>query len=203
MAMQPRPIIVWFRQDLRLADNPALAEAAKIGPIIPLYVLDDETPGSWKPGGASRWWLHHSLQSLSADLGTRGSKLILRKGTAAAVIASVAAETNAQAVYWNRLYEPYAIARDAQIKAALAANMVSTRSFNASLLAEPWTVKTGNDSPYRVFTPFWRSLLRGAPSAHVADSTAIAIPDAARPRLKSRRVTLCLRSRAMGGSFGG
>ncbi len=157
-AMHPRPIIVWFRQDLRLADNPALVEALKVGPIIPLFVLDDVTPGIWKPGGASRWWLHHSLQSLAADLVARGSKLILRKGTAGAVIASVAAETNAQAVYWNRLYEPYAIARDAQIKAALAANSVSTHSFNASLLAEPWTVKTGSDSPYKVFTPFWRSL---------------------------------------------
>ena len=153
-----RPIIVWFRQDLRLADNPALSEALKIGEVIPLYILDDITPGSWNLGGASRWWLHHSLRSLAADLEARGSKLILRKGSAGAVIASLAVETNAKAVYWNRLYEPYSILRDAQIKATLAENQISAQSFNASLLAEPWTVKTGNDGPYKVFTPFWRSL---------------------------------------------
>jgi len=152
-----RPSIVWFRQDLRLSDNPALTAAANAGPLIPVYILDDETPGAWKPGGASRWWLHHSLVSLSADLEKRGSKLILRRGDANAVLTQIIAETNAQSVCWNRLYEPFAVARDTVIKTSLAERKVSAHSFNGSLLVEPWAIETGSDGPFKVFTPFWKS----------------------------------------------
>ena len=102
-----RPVIVWLRRDLRLADQPAIVAAAKAGPVIPLYVLDDDTPRHRRMGGASRWWLHHSLESLAADLDTLGSRLILRRGVAAEVIADLARETGASAIHALRHYEPW------------------------------------------------------------------------------------------------
>jgi deoxyribodipyrimidine photo-lyase len=169
--MNVAPIIVWFRQDLRLADNPALAAAAKTAPVIPLYVLDDETPGAWKPGGAARWWLHHSLDALAQDIAARGGKLILRCGPAHDVIDHLVAEAKAQAVYWNRCYEPSAVKRDTRIKATLEARGTAAKSFNASLLVEPWQVKTGSDTPFKVFTPFWR-----AASALITDTRPLPAP---------------------------
>jgi len=157
MAHVQKPILLWFRQDLRLADNPALAAAVKEGPIVPLFILDDETPGKWKMGGAARWWLHHSLDALAADLNKRGSKLILRRGKAEQVLDHLIAEIEPAAVHWNRVYEPHAIARDTTIRASLEQRGIKVRSFNGSLLVEPWKVKTGSDGPYRVFTPFWRA----------------------------------------------
>lgn len=142
--------IVWFRLDLRLTDNPAL-EAARLrgGPIIPVFIWAPEEEHPWSPGAASRWWLHHSLAALDADLRARGSRLILRRGPSLQTLQALLRETGAEAVYWNRRYEPALIARDTQIKAALSA-----QSFNSALLVEPWEMKT-----YRVFTPFWRAVL--------------------------------------------
>lgn len=152
-------MIVWFRQDLRLGDNPALIAAADDGaPLIAVYVLDDETPGQWKRGGASRWWLHKSLESLGADLARHGVTLLLRKGRADSVIRQLARETQAQAVYWNRCYEPFARERDAKLKDALKDAGVEAHSFNGSLLAEPWTLKTKDGGPFRVFSPLYRAL---------------------------------------------
>lgn len=152
--------IVWFRQDLRLADNPALAAACEAGgKVVPLYILDDDTAGSWQPGGAGRWWLHHSLQALGRDLKKRGAALCLRRGEAAAILPDLAAETGATAVYWNRCYEPFAIARDKKLKAELKERGLTVESFNGSLLSEPWEIKTGQGGPYKVFTPFWKALL--------------------------------------------
>ncbi|MCW5723838.1 MAG: deoxyribodipyrimidine photo-lyase [Maricaulaceae bacterium] len=151
------PVIVWFRRDLRLADNPALSEAARAGrPLIAVYVLDDISPGRWRIGAAARWWLHHALESLRADLARFGVPLTLRRGNAAQIIPAVAAQTGAAAVFWNRRYEPWAAQRDAAIKTALKAAGVEARSFNAALLNEPWEVLTGAGEPYRVFTPYWR-----------------------------------------------
>lgn len=124
---------------------------------MPLFVLDDETAGPWKVGGASRWWLHGSLEALSTELARRGSRLVLRRGRAEQVVADFVAETGARAVFWNRLYEPFAIERDAKLKETLKAASVQAESFNGSLLREPWEVKTGSDGPFRVFTPFWRA----------------------------------------------
>ena len=101
------PQLVWFRQDLRTHDHPALWAAAERGPVVGLYVLDDETPAEWKPGGASRWWLHHSLASLAAELKERGSVLILRRGRASKVVREVAKEIGAGAIHANRHYEPW------------------------------------------------------------------------------------------------
>jgi deoxyribodipyrimidine photo-lyase len=160
------PSILWLRQDLRLSDNPALTAAAqRKRPILPLYVLDDETPAEWRIGGASRWWLHHSLASLDASLGTIGLPLILRRGPAPAVIAELSKETGADAVFWNRTYEPYAIARDIALKQSLTARGVAVASFNAALLREPWTIKTKQGEPYKVFTPFWQALRQEPPPA--------------------------------------
>ncbi|HEX4303421.1 MAG TPA: deoxyribodipyrimidine photo-lyase [Rhizomicrobium sp.] len=153
------PVIVWFRQDLRLADNPALTHAMATGaPVLGLYVLDDETPGAWRLGGASRWWLHESLQALSSNLAEICGRLILRRGRADTAVASLAKEVGAAGVVWNRCYEPYAVERDKRLKADLTQAGIAADSFNGSLLAEPWEVRTGAGTPFKVYTPFWRAL---------------------------------------------
>jgi deoxyribodipyrimidine photo-lyase len=164
MSARPSPAIVWFRQDLRLGDNPALTAAAASGrPVLALFVLDDAAAGAWKPGGASRWWLHHSLAALAASLRRLGIPLTLKRGSAAAELPRFAAETGAGAVYWSRCYEPFAIRRDTAIKAALVEAGLTVESFSASLVAEPWTLKTQGGGPFKVFTPFWRVLRERPP----------------------------------------
>ncbi len=151
------PCLVWFRQDLRLTDNPALAAAVASGrPVIPVYVFDD-TPGPWIMGAASRWWLHGALDALGRDLAARGSFLVLRRGDAAVELPALIRETGAAQVVWNRCYEPQAVRRDTALKQALTADGVSVESYNAALLFEPWTVRTGAGGPFKVFTPFWRA----------------------------------------------
>lgn len=153
------PIIVWFRQDLRLSDNPALTHALASGrPVLPVYVLDDVTPGVWKAGGATRWWLHHSLSALAADLAARGCPLLLRRGPGDVVIADLATEVGAVGIVWNRCYEPFAIDRDSRLKAALKGR-IKVESFKAALLNEPWEVLTGSGTAYKVFTPYWKAAL--------------------------------------------
>ena len=159
------PVILWLRQDLRLTDNPALAAAAETGrPLLPLFILDEKSPGRWAPGGASRWWLGKSLTALAAAFAKRGAPLVLRRGEAAMVLDRLIAETGADAIFWSRCYEPWAIARDKQIKARLTARGVQIRSFNAALLQEPWTIQTRSDGPFKVFAPFWRALLAKPPT---------------------------------------
>ncbi|HEY9144038.1 MAG TPA: deoxyribodipyrimidine photo-lyase, partial [Arenimonas sp.] len=150
--------IVWFRRDLRLADNPALQAALDAGHVpVPVYIHapDEDTP--WAPGAASRVWLHRSLQALDADLRARGSRLVIRRGDSLAELEKLIGETRAEALHWNRLYEPAAIARDTRIKQGLKSRGLEVQSHNAALLVEPWTVQTGQGSPYRVFTPFWKN----------------------------------------------
>jgi deoxyribodipyrimidine photo-lyase len=149
--------LVWFRQDLRIADQPALAAAAARGAVVPVYIWAPEDEGRWAPGGASRWWLHHSLASLAEQLREIGSRLIVRRGPALATLQSLLDETGADGVAWCRRYEPAAIERDKAVKAALAAASVRAESFNGSLLHEPWTVATKQGAPYQVFTPFWKA----------------------------------------------
>ena len=133
--------IVWFRQDLRIADQPALRRAVDRGRVIPVYIWAPEEEGDWPPGGASRWWLHHSLASLDEQLRERGSRLIIRRGPTQATLDELLEETGATAVYWNRRYEPAAIERDKQVKATLLSRGVQAESFNGSLLHEPWTIR--------------------------------------------------------------
>lgn len=151
--------IVWLRQDLRVADQPALRRAADRGRVVPVYIWAPEEEGDWPPGGATRWWLHHSLASLDEQLRERGSRLIIRRGPTQATLDELLEETGATAVYWNRRYEPAAIERDKQVKATLLSRGVQAESFNGSLLHEPWTVVTKQGGPYQVFTPFWKACL--------------------------------------------
>ncbi len=156
--------ILWFRQDLRLHDNPALIAAHQSGlPIVPVYILDDANAGEWQQGGASRWWLHHSLKSLDASL---ENALIVRSGNAEKVLPELIKEFDAKAAYWNRCYEPWRIARDKKIKDDLTKKGLTVESSNASLLWEPWDVQKQDGTPYRVFTPFYRKgCLNAAPPA--------------------------------------
>ena len=148
------PVIVWFRHDLRLADNPALTAAVESGaPILPLFILDDGGPGEWRIGAASRWWLHQSLARLDESLGGR---LVLLRGDAQEILTQIARDVNTQCVFWNRLYEPWAIARDTGIKKALKQALIDVRSFNGSLLFDPPSTNKPDGTPYRVFTPFYR-----------------------------------------------
>lgn len=158
-----RPVIVWFRQDLRLADNAALTAAAKTGaPLIGLYILDDDTPGKWRLGGASRWWLHASLESLEASLRKLGATLTLRRGKADVVLASVVEETNAASVFYTRNYEPFAVTRDQRVATHLKRLDVTVEAFGGDVLFEPGTIRTGAGEPFRMFTPYWRAC-RAAP----------------------------------------
>jgi len=154
------PALVWFRNDLRLADNPAIAAAVKTdAPVVALYILDDAAAGDWRRGGASRWWLHHSLDALAADLGARGVTLIFRRGMAASILDDVIGRTGAKSVFWNRLYEPWAIRRDGEIKASLRERGLTVESFNGALLFEPAKMRNKQGGPFRVFTPFWKACL--------------------------------------------
>lgn len=155
------PIIVWFRNDLRLHDNPALHFACRQGEsILPIYILDDDAAGHWKMGGASRWWLHHSLESFQKDLSKKlGLTLILKRGKAADIIPDLIKETRAKSVYWNRNYEPWSINRDKDMKENLKNQDIAVETFNARLLFEPWEIKTQSGDPYRVFTPFWKNCM--------------------------------------------
>lgn len=135
-------------------DNTALSAAHETGaPILPVYILDDVNAGPWKMGGASRVWLHHSLTALNKSL---SGHLMVASGDAATIIPDLVRKTGATAVYWNRCYEPWRIARDKKIKAALEENGTAVESFNGSLLWEPWDVKKSDGTPYKVFTPFFR-----------------------------------------------
>jgi deoxyribodipyrimidine photo-lyase len=149
--------IVWLRNDLRTHDHPALVAACARGePVVPVYIHSEDGEGDWPLGGATKWWLHRSLASLEESLKQHGSKLILRRGNTLAELQSVIRESQATAVYWGRRYEPAAIARDKHIKATLAESGLQVESFNTSLLWEPWTIRTGGNECYKVFTPFWR-----------------------------------------------
>lgn len=156
--MIPAPTLLWFRQDLRLADHPALAAALRRGgPVIPVYLWAPDEEGPWAPGGATRWWLHHSLRALGDDLEALGARLILRRGPSLDALRALARETGATAVYWNRRYEPAAIARDTTVKAALREDGLEAESFNGALLIEPPTFANKVGEPYKVFTPFWKA----------------------------------------------
>ena len=153
--MAEAPLLLWFRQDLRLSDNPALHTAAMEGrSIIPVFILDDKATGNWTAGGASQWWLHQSLTALNESL--QGA-LRLYQGQALKILQQIIKETGADTVYWNRCYEPWQVARDTQIKTALQDDGVTVKSFNAFLLYEPWTVLKKDQTPYKVFTPFYRA----------------------------------------------
>lgn len=171
--------IVWFRRDLRLDDNPALKQACSDhDDVIPLYIFDPEAEGRWAPGGASRWWLHHSLRALSENLSRRGSRLTLAAGDSGRVLHRMLKVAGAQAVYWNRVYEPAFVERDSQIKASLRSEGFTAKSHASALLFEPWEMLKADKTPYLVFTPFWKQMQkRWTPPSACTTPTSIPPPD--------------------------
>lgn len=170
--------IVWLRRDLRLRDNPALVAAAKRGRVLPVFIWAPQEEAPWEPGGACRWWLHHSLAALTEALERLGSRLIVREGKSLAQLERLLAETGADAVFWNRLYEPAVIERDNGIKAALKERGFGAESFNGSLLFEPWDVKNKSGQPYKVFTPYFKTCLSQAPDVTLRRVPELAAPEA-------------------------
>lgn len=148
-----KKIICWFRSDLRIKDNPALYDAAKSGAVLPVYILDDVNAGKYGQGGASRWWLHHSLISLNDSL---EGNLLVYSGNPAEILPKIIDEYSIDAVYWNRCYEPWQIKRDGNIKQDLKEQGIEAESYNGSLLFEPWEILKQDKTPYKVFTPYYR-----------------------------------------------
>ena len=154
-----RPVIIWFREDLRLADNRALAAAAATGqPVLAVYVFDEDSPGVRPLGGASRWWLHHSLAALTADLARLRTGLHIYRGAAGALVPKLAKATGATGVFWSRRYGAAERAVDTAVKSALHDAGIAAESCNDHLLIEPWEIKTKAGEPFKVFTPFWRTV---------------------------------------------
>lgn len=187
--------IAWFRRDLRLADQPALAAAlAAHDRVVPLYVHAPDEEGERAPAGAQRWWLHYSLTALADALAAAGARLTVRRGPAGQALADLIDETRAEAVYWNRLYEPEAMARDRRIKGWLRERGITAESFNAALLYEPWQLETRQGQPYRVYTPFWKRL-RGLGLPDAVESTPGSVPGPARAPASETIEALELRPR--------
>ncbi|MEM1114279.1 MAG: deoxyribodipyrimidine photo-lyase [Pseudomonadota bacterium] len=154
------PIIFWFRQDLRAYDLPGLAKALNSGqPVIPCYIYDPEAAGDWAPGGASRWWLHHSLMSLASDLEALGAQLCLRSGHTQTELQALCEETSASAIYCSRQLEPWATAQEQALHDHFNAADITFKRYPGSLLFEPEAIRTGGGTPFKVFSPFWRACL--------------------------------------------
>jgi deoxyribodipyrimidine photo-lyase len=158
------PVILWFRRDLRLADHAALRAISEANvPVLPVYVLDDRTPGRWRAGGASRWWLAGSLRTLGAALEKCGSRLILRQGEATAALMAVAGETGARAVFYTRSHEPGERKLEGALVEALGRRGVECRAFPGHLLSEPETLRNRSGDYFKVFTPYWKAALAKEP----------------------------------------
>ncbi|MBJ26317.1 MAG: deoxyribodipyrimidine photolyase [Alphaproteobacteria bacterium] len=151
--MDTKIAIHWFRQDLRLSDNPAFAEAGNMCGVLPIYILDEVNAGRYAMGEASRWWLHHSLCSLNKSL---KGKLSVYQGNPLDIFKDIMRRFDVRAIVWNRCYEPWRINRDKKIKEFFKAQGIYIQTTNGSLLWEPWTIKKKDGTPYRVFTPFYR-----------------------------------------------
>ncbi|MBU2534267.1 MAG: DNA photolyase family protein [Alphaproteobacteria bacterium] len=151
------PVIVWFRNDLRLRDHPALSAAAG-APIVAVHVLDDAAAGNWARGGASRWWLHQSIDALATELATAGVQLVLRRGGSVEVISELARETGAQAVHCSRGFEPWSVELETGLRDKLHSQGVLLRRFAGVLIHDPDQIKTKEGGPYKVYSPFWRTL---------------------------------------------
>ncbi len=156
---EARPALVWFRDDLRIADNPALLTAAQSGrPVVCVFVRDTVSENVRQPGAAQDWMLHHALVELQLRLQTMGAGLVVRRGPSFDAIIDIVRETGAELVHWNRRYSGPEVAIDKAVKARLISSGVETRSFQANLLHEPTKVLTGAGGPYKVYSPFWRAL---------------------------------------------
>lgn len=172
--------IMWFRNDLRLSDNPALAAANRHGgDIIPIFIWAPDEEGEWPPGAAARWWRHQSLTNLDKALRKNGSRLVVRRGGSLAELENIIEETGATGVFWNRRYEPAVTARDAMIKEALRSNGLEAQSCNGALWHEPWEIQNKSGQPYQVFTPYWKTCLeRGDPDQPLQARRTLPTPEA-------------------------
>jgi deoxyribodipyrimidine photo-lyase len=181
--------ILWFRQDLRLNDLPALAHAAARGDVIPVFIYDQSLGGDWSLGRASQWWLHQSLTALGAEVAARGGRLILRQGETIATLQALVEETGADAIYFSRQYQPWQVALENRVNDAFSDAVVEVRRFAGTLLHQPGSVLTGSGTSFKVFTPFWRAALKlpVAPPVLAPDTTwtgdDLASDDLARWRL--------------------
>ena len=172
--------IVWFRRDLRLADNPALDHARNHHDrVVGVYIHDVAAEGRWTAGAASRWWLYHSLRSLSSELSKRGGRLLIYSGDTRRRLARLIDDTGARGLYFNRLYEPDLVRQDRKICSWLEnRERIEVRSFRAGLLFEPWELTRDNDHPYRVFTPFWNRMQKQwRPVTACPQPRALSVPD--------------------------
>ena len=161
--MSDTALILWFRRDLRLADQPMLTAASALGrPVVPVFVLDPETEAI---GAAAKWRLGLAVAAFASALEGLGLRLVLRRGAAQEVLRALVAETGAGGVWWSRLFDPASVARDTGVKAALKGGGLEARSFAGHLLHEPWAVETGQGGFYRVFTPYWKAMRRLGVSA--------------------------------------
>ena len=153
--------IFWFRQDLRLADNPGLSEAISKGIVLPIYIYDDINSNEYEMGSASKWWLHNSLEKLNDSL---NNKLSVYKGDALKIIESLTKSYDVESISWNRCYEPWRIKRDKNIKSEIEKKGIEVNTFNGSLLWEPFNILKTDGTPYRVFSPYYRKgCLNAAP----------------------------------------
>ncbi|MEP6340044.1 deoxyribodipyrimidine photo-lyase [Parasphingorhabdus sp.] len=158
------PKIVWFRRDLRLSDQAALTAAAQVGPIIPVYILDDETPKHRKMGAASRWWLHQSLDRLDAQLRQKGARLVLRRGEVATVLTEIVKSTGAREIHALHHYEPWWRNAEKGVRKAIGQD-ADLILHDGNYLLPPGTLKTGSGGEYKIYTPFWKSLRERMPPA--------------------------------------
>ena len=180
--------IVWFRQDLRLADNASLIAAASAGPVLPVYVLDDEAAGAWAMGGAHRWWLHHSLQALAAALAKAGATLVLRHGRASTIIPELVKAAGATAVHTGQMAEPWARAQEQAVQSALPEG-TPLHLHRTATLFEFGAVRTKTGGDYTIFTPFARAArVLGQPDAPQPAPTRLQALEAKSDKLDSWRL---------------
>jgi deoxyribodipyrimidine photo-lyase len=162
--MSGNPIIVWFTQDLRLGDNAALSAAAASGrPLLPVYILDDDTPADWTMGAASRWWLEQSLGSLHDALQDRGGRLVLRRGKPLKVLEQLARETGAHGIWFSRNYAPWSAGLETALAGWASGQGIECKRFAGYLLHNPEDIRTGGGTPYKVYTPFSRACFENEP----------------------------------------
>ena len=175
--------VVWFRQDLRIADQAALSAAARAGgAVVPLFVLDDASPGRWRPGGASRWWLHQSLQALTTDLARLGSPLVLRRGAAVEAVAGVARAAAATCVFVTGHAEPHWRAADEALRPLLAAAGIGYQMLAGTTLFAPGSIRNRGGGQPRLFAPFWRACQAAeAPPRPLPPAAALRPPSQAVP----------------------
>ncbi|WP_226677330.1 cryptochrome/photolyase family protein [Rossellomorea aquimaris] len=152
-----KSIIVLFREDLRIHDNPALFSACQEGNVIPLYIWDEETSHSTS-GEAKKWWLHRNIDSFQSTIRSIGGRLFLDAGKIEEILPKWVEKTNAQAVYWNRVYEPKVYERDLKLAHSLSSQGIEVKTYEGSLLLPPWKIKKDDDSPYQVYSAFYRSI---------------------------------------------